>query len=527
MSEGWDYIIVGAGSAGCILAERLSSEPKSKVLLLEAGPPDTSPFIHMPRGAAKLYGSASHAWHFVTEPHDDIPAEVWIRGKVLGGSSSINGMMYFRGQPQDYDGWEALGAKGWGWADMGRAFRAIERHELGADNVRGGSGLLGVSVEPNRDPFAEAFIAAGEQMGLPRVEDINRPEQEGVGYAPRTVWNGRRQSTARTFLSEARKRPNLKVMTGVLVEKVLFEGSRAVGVETNRGEFRAGGEVIVSAGGLMSPQILQRSGIGDAAMLRGIGVAVVADSPGVGEHLLEHRLLWSRYDINVPHSHNFQLQGWRLAANVLRYYLTRGGPLAAAYGNVCAFARVLPESKTPDAEILLSPLVTVPDASGNLLLDRRHSVQIFGYPLRSRSEGRLRITSADPAAPPAIRPGYLTDPYDCAVTVAMHRYIHDWMRQPAIAPMVEREKEPGASLHTDEAILAAYRTAGQAGLHACGTCRMGDFADAVVDSQLRVRGVEGLRVVDGSVMPAMVSANTNGPIMALAWRAAERIMGEG
>jgi choline dehydrogenase-like flavoprotein len=523
----WDYIIVGAGSAGCILAERLSSEPKNKILLLEAGPPDTSPFIHMPRGAAKLYGSTSHAWHFVTEPHDDIPAEVWFRGKVLGGSSSINGMMYFRGQPQDYDGWEALGAKGWGWSDMGRAFRAIERHELGADNVRGGNGLLGVSVERDRNPFAEAFIAAGEQMGLPRVEDINRPEQEGVGYAPRTVWKGRRQSTARTFLKEARKRPNLKIMTGVLVDKVLFEGRRAIGVATNRGEFRAGGEVILSAGGLMSPQILHRSGIGEPAMLGDLGIAVVADSPGVGAHLLEHRLLWSRYDINVPHSHNFALQGWRLAANVLRYYLTRGGPLAVAYGNVCAFAKVLPESATPDAEILLSPAVTVADASGNLVLDRRHSVQIFGYPLRSRSEGWLRISAADPAAPPRIHPGYLTDPYDCAVTVAMHRYIHEWMRQPAIAPMVECEKEPGVSLRTDEEILAAYRSAGQAGLHACGTCRMGDFADAVVDDRLRVRGVEGLRVIDGSIMPTMVSANTNGPIMALAWRAAELIMGRG
>jgi len=525
--ESWDYIIVGAGSAGCILAERLTSNPANRVLLLEAGPADTSPFIHMPRGAARLYGSTKHAWHFATEPTGDVPAEIWIRGKVLGGSSSINGMMYFRGQPQDYDGWEALGAKGWGWHAMGRAFRAIERHELGPDNVRGGSGLLGVSLDGDRNPLAEAFVAAGEQMGLPRVEDINRPEQEGVGYAPRTVWKGRRQSTARTFLREARKRPNLKVLTGVLVDRVLFEGRRAIGVATDRGDFRASGEVILSAGGLMSPQILQRSGVGEATLLGDLGIAVVADSPGVGRHLLEHRLLWSRYDVNVPHSHNFELQGWRLAANVLRYSLTRSGPLAVAYGNVCAFARVLPDSATPDAEILLSPAVTVPDASGNLVLDRQHSIQIFGYPLRSRSEGELRITAADPAAPPRIRPGYLTDPYDCAVTVAMHRYIREWMRQPAIAPMVEREKEPGASLQTDDEILAAYRATGQAGLHACGTCRMGDFADAVVDDHLRVRGVEGLRVIDGSVMPTMVSANTNGPIMALAWRAAERVMGKG
>jgi choline dehydrogenase-like flavoprotein len=244
----------------------------------------------------------------------------------------------------------------------------------------------------------------------------------------------------------------------------------------------------------------------------------------VGEHLLEHRLLWQRFDTTVPHSQNLELAGWRLAANVVRYYLTRTGPLSVAYGNVAAFAKVLPESKTPDAEILLSPATTTQDEAGRHVLDTRHSVQIFGYPLRSRSEGSLRITAADPAAPPHIRPGFLTDPYDCAVTIAMHRFIRRWMQQPAIAPMIEDEKEPGRSLQTDDEILGAYRRLGQAGLHACGTCRMGDFPDAVLDEKLRVRGVGGLRVVDGSVMPAMVSCNTNGPIMALAYRASELIL---
>ena len=518
----FDYIIVGAGSAGCVLADRLSADGTSRVLLLEAGPPDTSPFVHMPKGMAKLFGDPAQVWHIPTEASGDIPAETWIRGKMLGGSSSVNGMMYFRGHPQDYDEWERLGATGWGWDRIGPAFDAIENRA-----TSGGEAPLRISTNANKTPLTEAYIAAGEALGVPRVSDLNHPEQEGVGYAPWTIGRGRRSSAAQAFLAPARRRPNLTVETGVIVDKVLFEGKRAVGVSAVQGgvarEFRTAGEVILSTGALTSPVILQRSGIGPAAHLRTIGVEPIHDSPRIGENLLEHRLLMMEYALARPISSNPDYRGARAILNGIRYYLTRKGPLASGSYEVGAFVRTAPELTRPDAEILMAPYSLALNAKGEVGIGEGHALHLFGYPLRSRSAGTIMARSADPADPAIIRPNYLSDPYDQAVTVAMFRYMRRWLAQPPIAALLTAETVPGPSVETDAEIIHAFRTRGQAGYHACGTVAIGG-ADAPLDPALRVRGVDNLRVVDGSILPTMVSANTNGPIMAMAWRAAQIIL---
>jgi choline dehydrogenase len=515
----FDYIIVGAGSAGCVLAERLSASGRRNILLLEAGPADRHPLIHMPRGMAKLFSDPRHVWLLPTIAEGDTPSETWIRGKVLGGSSSVNGMMYFRGHPEDYDEWVLRGASGWGWDRMLPAFRAIE-------NSTGGDAPLRIGFAGERTALSEALIQGGEALGIPRVADLNHPRQEGVGYATHTIHRGRRQSAADAFLRPARSRRNLHIETGLTVDRVLFDGRRAARVIGHRKgatvEFRTPGEVILAAGALQSPQLLERSGIGDGARLRELGIPVVQESPGVGENLLEHRLLMMQYELLAPLSQNLEFRGWRLALNAARYALTRSGPLSTGTYDVGAFVKTLPNMERPDAEILMAPYSLGFTHKGAVTTDSTHSMHMFGYPLRSRSRGSVHIRSSRASEVALIRPNYLSDPYDQEVTLAMFRLMRRWVRQPSLQRIIGEEMLPGPSVADDASILRAFRAKGTAGYHACGTARMGG-PDAVVDPNLRVRGVSALRVVDGSIMPSMVSANTNGPIMAIGWRAAELI----
>lgn len=534
MKETYDYVIVGAGSAGCAVANRLSADPTCSVLLVESGPPDKSLFIRMPRGLGIINNPGSkYIWEYQVQTGAKYPPERWFRGRTLGGSSSVNGMIYMRGAPSDYDGWAETGCQGWSWAEVGPRFVELEDHDLGAGDWRGEGGPQRITTHPAGDPLCEAILSAAEGMGIPRVADVNdlRSVREGgMGYQPSTRFQGQRFSAARAFLHPIRSRKNLRVLTGTDALRVVFHGQRASGVELRggAGAFTIGAarEVIISAGAVQTPKLLQLSGVGPAELLRNVGVEVVADSPNVGRNLREHRHVDLRLKVRGC-SQNQDFSGLNAGRSFLRYLLHRKGPMTHSAHEIGGFAKSDPSLDHADLQFgLMSLSASSTGKDGAIALDTYPGVTFVTYFTRPESQGEIRIRSADPDAPPLVDVNHLSAEIDRRKFVAAFRWNRRLAQQPALRPWVVDETFPAHTVRTDEEILANAMELGGSCFHTAGTARMGADVAAVVDPRLRVRGVEGLRVADTSIMPTLVSGNTNGPAMMIGLAAADFILGD-
>ncbi|RYY38972.1 MAG: oxidoreductase, partial [Sphingomonadales bacterium] len=470
-------------------------------------------------------------WDYQVHTGGNAAPERWFRGKTLGGSSSVNGMVYMRGAPADYDGWEQLGCTGWGWDQVGRTFMALEDHDQGAGAWRGAGGPLRITTHPTGDPLQESIVKAGEEMGIARVSDVNAVEatlEGGIGYQPTTRYKGARFSSARAFLADAASRPNLTVATETDVLRIEFDGRRASGIRV-RGKdgehsIRASREIVVSAGAIQTPKLLQLSGIGPAGLLRSHGIEVVVDAPEVGQNLREHRHVDLRLRVR-SHSQNKALSGVRAAFTFLRYLLFKSGPMSHAAHEVGAFAKSSPDLDRADLQFGLMTLsASSTGKEGKIGLDPFPGITFITYFTRPESQGEVRIASADPDAAPYVNANHLSTEIDRQRFVAAFRWNRRLAAQPALKRYVVEEAGPGPSVETDDEILAAAMSLGGTCFHTAGTARMGTDERAVVDPRLRVRGVEGLRVADTSIMPTLVSGNTNGPAMMIGLRAAEFVL---
>ena len=524
----FDFIVVGAGSAGCVLANRLSANGKHSVLLLEAGPKDTNVWIHVPLGYGRLFKEKTVNWMYQTEPEPGLGGRTVFqpRGKVLGGSSSINGLLYVRGQHEDYDRWRQRGNDGWGYDDVLPYFKKAENQARGADEFHGVGGPLPVSELSHADPLSAAFIEAAAETGIPKNADFNGATQEGAGYFQTTTRHGRRASTAVAYLRPAKGRSNLHIETAALAQRILFEGRRAVAVEYRKEgalrTARARREILVCSGAYNSPQLLQLSGVGPAELLGRHGIDVVLDAAGVGNDLQDHlqvRVVM-RCTQRITLNDVVNSPARKVMAG-LRYAAFRTGPLSIAAGTSGAFFKTNPRLSTPDVQIHFLPFST--DKMGEKL----HSFSGFTASvcqLRPESRGSLRIRSADPAAAPEIRINYLATEVDRTTNVEGLKILRKILRAPALKPYVVDEVDPGAKVSTDEDLLNYCRQRGSTIYHPTSTCRMGNDPLAVVDQRLRVRGLQGLRVVDGSIMPDLVSGNTNAVIIMIAEKASDMIL---